>query len=74
VENIVLYRIIKRRPSGGTYGPWQPVEDRLIVDLSDEENEIEFSAGEGNERIETVQCRCADMPGDHLHRRAPLPS
>ncbi|SQD97329.1 MULTISPECIES: hypothetical protein [unclassified Parafrankia] len=71
----MLYRIIQRRHTGGTYGPWQPVTDTLLVSLDPAENEIEFSADD--RRLDTDQatpCDCNLFPSDHRHRVGASPT
>ncbi|ADP80144.1 hypothetical protein [Pseudofrankia inefficax] len=65
----MLYRIIQRRPAGGTYGPWQPVTDALLVSLDLGENEIEFSADDRRLAADqATPCDCDLFPGNHRHR------
>lgn len=74
----MYYRIVERRGSGGTYGPWQVVTDHLLVSLSDRENEIEFSATAASGADEAVACVASPcplgVPQPHRHRFPPGPA
>ena len=71
----MLYRIIQRRAAGGTYGPWQPVTDTLLVSLDPGENEIEFSADDRRPAADQATlCDCDLFPGDHRHRVGASPT
>jgi len=64
----MLYRIVERRSTGGTYGAWQPVSDGLLVSLNPTENEIEFRDGTEAQKDDSQPCSCQIRGDQHQHR------